>query len=139
MGKVQTKNIDKNERYKIIGDFYEIVTNLRTKNEVIGFFMGLLTPSEALMFARRIQIAQMLLDDKSYDEIRRELKVGLSTVASVSNWLYGENDAFRRKIEEYKNRKSKTEEDNNDDYEKNYGSLLNKYPQHRILRDLLGL
>ncbi|NLC31436.1 MAG: hypothetical protein GX765_05305, partial [Candidatus Moranbacteria bacterium] len=55
MGKVQTKNIDKNERYKIIGDFYEIVTNLRTKNEVIGFFMGLLTPSEALMFARRIQ------------------------------------------------------------------------------------
>lgn len=139
MGKVQTKNIDKNERYKIIGDFYEIVTNLRTKNEVIGFFMGLLTPSEALMFARRIQIAQMLLDDKSYDEIRRELKVGLSTVASVSNWLYGENDAFRRKIEEYKNRKSKTEEDKNDDYEKNYGSLLNKYPQHRILRDLLGL
>ncbi|MDY0302432.1 MAG: Trp family transcriptional regulator [Candidatus Moranbacteria bacterium] len=139
MGKVQTKNIDKNERYKIIGDFYEIVTNLRTKNEVIGFFMGLLTPSEALMFARRIQIAQMLLDDKSYDEIRRELKVGLSTVANVSTWLYGENDAFRRKIEEYKNRKSKTEEDNNDDYEKNYGSLLNKYPQHRILRDLLGL
>ncbi len=139
MGKVQTKSIDKNERYKIIGDFYEIVTNLRTKNEVIGFFMGLLTPSEALMFARRIQIAQMLLDDKSYDEIRRELKVGLSTVANVSTWLYGENDAFRRKIEEYKNRKSKTEEDNNDDYEKNYGSLLNKYPQHRILRDLLGL
>lgn len=139
MGKVQTKSIDKNERYKIIGDFYEIVTNLRTKNEVIGFFMGLLTPSEALMFARRIQIAQMLLDDKSYDEIRRELKVGLSTVANVSTWLYGENDAFRRKIEECKNRKSKTEEDNNDDYEKNYGSLLNKYPQHRILRDLLGL
>lgn len=139
MGKVQTKSIDKNERYKIIGDFYEIVTNLRTKNEVIGFFMGLLTPSEALMFARRIQIAQMLLDDKSYEEIRRELKVGLSTVANVSTWLYGENDAFRRKIEEYKNRKSKTEEDNNDDYEKNYGSLLNKYPQHRILRDLLGL
>lgn len=139
MGKVQTKSIDKNERYKIIGDFYEIVTNLRTKNEVIGFFMGLLTPSEALMFARRIQIAQMLLDDKSYDEIRRELKVGLSTVANVSTWLYGENDAFRRKIEEYKNRKSKTEEDKNDDYEKNYGSLLNKYPQHRILRDLLGL
>lgn len=138
MGKVQTKNIDKNERYKIIGDFYEIVTNLRTKNEVIGFFMGLLTPSEALMFARRIQIAKMLLDDKSYDEIRKELKVGLSTVASVSNWLYGENDAFRKKIEEHKNSKNDADE-NGDDYEKNYGSLLNKYPQHRILRDLLGL
>lgn len=138
MGKVQTKNIDKNERYKIIGDFYEIVTNLKTKNEVIGFFMGLLTPSEALMFARRIQIAQMLLDNKSYDEIRKELKVGLSTVASVSNWLYGENDAFRKKVEEHKNNKIRTEE-NDDDYEKNYGSLLNKYPQHRILRDLLGL
>lgn len=138
MGKVQTKNIDKNERYKIIGDFYEIVTNLRTKNEVIGFFMGLLTPSEALMFARRIQIAKMLLDDKSYDEIRKELKVGLSTVASVSTWLYGENDAFRKKIEEHKNSKSKIGK-SGDNYKKNYGSLLNKYPQHRILRDLLGL
>jgi len=138
MGKVQTKNIEKEKRYEIIGDFYDIVTNLKTKKEVIGFFMGLLTSSEALMFARRIQIAQMLLDDKSYEDIREELKVGVATITSVSRWLYGENDAFRKKIEEHKNNKVKLAK-NNKNYRKNYGSLLDKYPQHRILKDLLGL
>ena len=135
MGKVQTKNIDKNKRYEIIGDFYDIVTNLRTKKEVIGFFMGLLTPSEALMFARRIQIAKMLLDDKSYDDIRNELKVGGATIASVSQWLYGEDESFRKKIEEHK----KNYEKKNSVGKRNYENLLDKYPQHRILKDLLGL
>lgn len=138
MGKVQTKNIEKEKRYEIIGDFYDIVTNLKTKKEVIGFFMGLLTSSEALMFARRIQVAQMLLDDKSYEDIREELKVGVATITSVSRWLYGENDAFRKKIEEHKNNKEKLMK-NNKNYRRNYGSLLDKYPQHRILKDLLGL
>ncbi|MEF3692079.1 MAG: Trp family transcriptional regulator [Candidatus Moraniibacteriota bacterium] len=135
MGKVQTKNIDKNKRYEIIGDFYDIVTNLKTKKEVIGFFMGLPTPSEALMFARRIQIVKMLLDDKSYDDIRDELKVGGATIANVSQWLYGEDESFRVKIEEHKKNCAKI----NSNKRRDYGNLLDKYPQHRILKDLLGL
>jgi len=135
MGKVQTKNIEKEKRYEIIGDFYDIVTNLKTKKEVIGFFMGLLTSSEALMFARRIQIAKMLLDDSSYDEIRSELRVGGGTIASVSQWLYGDDDSFRKKIEEHK----KSERKNLKNRRRDYGNLLDKYPEHRILKDLLGL
>lgn len=138
MGKVQTKNIEKEKRYEIIGDFYDIVTNLKTKKEVIGFFMGLLTSSEALMFARRIQIARMLLEDKSYEDIRDELKVGVATITNVSHWLYGENDAFRKKIEEHKKNKKKLSNEEGG-YNRNYGNLLDKYPQHRILKDLLGL
>lgn len=137
MAKVKAQKIDKKERYEMIGDFYDIVTNLKTKKEVIGFFMGLLTSSEALMFSRRIKISTMLLEDKSYQEIREALGVGDSTISNVNKWLFGENEQFKNQIQAHKKRKnSQTNKNNNNNH---YGSLLNKYPQHRILRDLLGL
>jgi len=138
MAKVQTRQIEKSERYEMIGDFYDIVTNLRTKKEVIGFFMGLLTSSEALMFARRIQIATMLLDNQSYEDIQRKLKVGATTINGVNKWLFGENEEFKNKIYEHEKKKNKREKQirNRGRY---YDSLLDKYPQHRILKDLLGL
>lgn len=138
MAKVKTHEIEKSERYKMIGDFYDIVTNLKTKDEVIGFFMGLLTPSEALMFSRRIQISSMLLEDKSYQDIREKLGVGDSTISTVNRWLFGENEQFKNQIYAHKKRKDKWDNNSNAS-SRHYGSLLNKYPQHRILRDLLGL
>jgi len=120
----------------MIGEFYDIVTNLKSKQEVIGFFMGLLTPSEALMFARRIQIAQLLLDEKSYDDIRKALGVGAATVTAVSRWLYDEREDFRKKIQEHKDRKQKN---TTQTYKRRkYRSILDKYPEHRILKDLFG-
>ena len=136
MAKVQVHQIDKKKRYEIIGDFYDIVTSLKSKKEVIGFFMGLLTSSEALMFARRIQIARMLLDGKNYDDVTKELKVGVATVANVARWLYGDNDNFRKKIQEHKKQKEKRKKT---DSKKYYNSILDRYPQHRILKDILGL
>ena len=38
------------------------------KKEIIDFFMGLLASSETLMFARRIQIAQMIVNGLKIDE-----------------------------------------------------------------------
>ena len=84
MAKIRPYKIDKEERFKMIGNFYQIVTGLKNKNDVAGFFMGLLTPSEAVMFARRIQIAQMLLDNKRVTEIKAELGVGTNNISTVS-------------------------------------------------------
>lgn len=133
MGKVRTHLIDKKERYKIIGDFFEIVSNFRAKKEVIDFFVGLLTPSEALMMARRIQIARMLLEEKNYDAIRRELKVGFSTITKTDQWLNNRGDEYslwiKKCLRKIENRDIKT---------KTYSeSLLNRYAHHRFLKDLL--
>ncbi|NTW45250.1 MAG: hypothetical protein HGB14_12685 [Anaerolineaceae bacterium] len=54
--------------------FFEVVSKLKTKQEIVDFFLGLLTQSESLMMARRIQIARMLLQEKSYEEIKSKLK-----------------------------------------------------------------
>jgi len=139
MAKIKIQQIEKRERYEIIGDFYDIVTNLKAKKEVIGFFMGLLTPSEALMLARRIQIATMLLDKKGYDEIQKKLKVGVSTIITVSRWLYGENEQFQKQIQNHKKRKKKRDEESKQDNRRYYNSVLDRYPGHRLLKDILGL
>ena len=74
MGKVKYYSINPRERFRIIGEFFEIIAGLRVKKEVVAFLVGLLTPSEALMLARRIQIAKMLLEEKNYENIRKKLK-----------------------------------------------------------------
>jgi uncharacterized protein YerC len=136
MAKIKPHLIDKKERYEMIGNFYDIVTDLKTKKDVIGFFMGLLTPSEALMFARRIQIAFMLLEEKSYAEIKKELHVGTSTIVSVYNWLFDEDAQFKKHISKHaEKKKGAKKKQGNADPE----NLLNKYPHHRILKDLLRL
>ena len=40
-----------------------------------------------VMIGRRIMIAERLIQEKTYAEIRRELKVGLSTIVGVQKWL----------------------------------------------------
>lgn len=127
--------VDKKERYKIIGEFFEIVSNLKNKDDVFGFFIGLLSPSETLMLARRIQIAEMLLEEKGYEEIRKKLKVSFQTIATVYQWLYGENEIYKKQIGNQLERKKKRIKSNNKQFDD--GSLLNKYAHHRLLRDLL--
>lgn len=137
MAKVQPYKIDKKERLEMVGDFYNIITGLKNKNDVAGFFMGLLTTSEAVMFARRIQIAQMLLDDKTINEIRFNLGVGTDNIASVSHWLYNDdNDVFKKHVFKYVKQKKKGVVKRNRQY---YTSELDKYPQHRMWKNLLGL
>lgn len=134
MAKVRTHLVDKKERFKIIGEFFEIVSNLKNKDEVIGFFIGLLSPSESLMLARRIQIAEMLLEEKGYEEIRKKLKVSFQTIAKVYQWLYAENETYKKQIGSQLERKRKRIKNSSKRF--NDGSLLNKYAHHRLLRDL---
>ncbi len=54
------------------------------------FFKGLLTHSEQIMLGRRIWIARLLLEQKSYLEIGRELHVGPNTIRRTELWLRGQ-------------------------------------------------
>lgn len=54
---------------------------------MIQFLQTVLTPSEITMISRRLGVASKLLKGKTYREIRQELGVGLSTVATIDRWL----------------------------------------------------
>ena len=133
MSRKQIGDISEDERRKIIGDLFDIVTNLKTKKETIGFMMGLLSPSEILMLARRIQIAQMLLKEKNYREICEEISVSQSTVASVARWLYDENNTSF-----YKQIKKQVLEDCGTKSKKYYNNILSPYGQLNVLKELIN-
>lgn len=133
MSKVKVHFVENKEKYAIIGEFYEIIANLKSKKEIVDFFVGLLTPSEALMMARRIQIAQMLLEEKSYDVICKKIRVSNQTITRTDRWLHSGDDSYDNWIG--KCLKKKKENKCQSVY---YTSLLDRYPQHRFLKDLLG-
>lgn len=39
------------------------------------------------MLARRLQVAELLVGGRSYDQIQNKLKVGISTIQSIEGWL----------------------------------------------------
>lgn len=132
MAKVKSHEINSKERYKIIGNFFDIIANLKSKKEVVDFFVGLLTPSENLMVARRIQIAQLLIEGEGYETIKNKLKVSFQTITKTERWLHSEDEDYNNwlakclKIKPLKNNKEIEKE-----------NLLNRYSHHRFIKNLL--
>ncbi len=134
MSKVKPQSIPIAERKKVIGEFFGLVNNLKTKQEIIDLFIGLLTPSEALMLARRLQIANAIIAEKTFKEIRGDVGVGYGTIATVDKWLYQRSEAYKKVL--IKRWPKKNSKNAKVEY---YTSELDKYPQHRLLKKLLGL
>lgn len=135
MGKVKPSSIEKEKRDEAIAEFFKVIEKLKNKKEMTDFFLGILTASEILMLARRIQIAQYLISGKNYEEIQRNLKVGSETIHRTDQWLSHEDEKIRKwlislvgKKQEEKIQIKKYKPD----------SLLRRYPHHRFWSDLLG-
>jgi len=109
MSKVKISSISKEERMKLIGDLFDIVYGLKTKSNTVDFLVGLLTPSESLMLARRIQIGKLLLEEKTYEEIRDNLKVSHHTISGVENWMNARDGAYRKILQRWLERKKREE------------------------------
>jgi TrpR-related protein YerC/YecD len=134
MSKVRFYDVDKKERSRIIGELYGVIAELKSKDEVFKFLFELFTPSEVLMISRRIQIAKMLLDGITYLEIGKKMKVSHQTIIKVEHWL--RSDEERTKLIDLKLHKIKNSESRQNGT--SYKSQLDKYPGHRLLKNLIS-
>ena len=82
------------EREELLINFFESLASVRSSKEAAQVFSDLLSRQELDMVAKRLAIAKDLLEEKSYQEIMKDLKVGSGTVARVNTWLNvaGEGD-----------------------------------------------
>lgn len=131
MPKVRPHSIAKEDKFKIIGNLFEVISNLKSKKESIDFFIGLLSPSEALMLARRMQIAQMLLRGENYELIRKALRVSNQTITKTDQWLHSGDEKNDRWLAECITKTNK---------QRLRGEgigMLDKYAHHRFLKELL--
>lgn len=141
MSKVNPRALDSESKMKYLDLLWTSISQLETREETKHFFKDLLSESEAIMLARRIEIARRLLEGQSYDEIARELGVGKDTIGRVQRWLISGFGGYEKAIKGFKkeldHRFNKSRKANK---EKSYSFnwIKQKYPLQFLLFNLLS-
>jgi len=137
--KVKPRKVNREDKIKYIDSLYTAISSLKSREEIKNFLKDLLTESERIMIGRRILVAQMLLEDRSYDQIIRELHVGADTIIRVQRWLEDESDGYEKAIaglkKELRSRKRMIGRSGLAPY--SFAWLKGKYPLHFFLFNLL--
>ncbi|PIS35080.1 MAG: hypothetical protein COT36_03970 [Parcubacteria group bacterium CG08_land_8_20_14_0_20_38_56] len=94
---------------ELLSEFCEALLNLKTTNEAVKFLTDLLTKSEAIMLAKRIRIAKLLIEGRNYREIENSVKVSHGTITKVAQWLAEAGEGFRMISRRIKKGKPKPE------------------------------
>lgn len=87
--------ISNSEKVNLLQEFCEAISVLNNSQERMDFITDLLTKQEVVMIARRIKIAKMLIQGRSYQEIQNSMKVGFATISKINQWLAESGQGFR--------------------------------------------
>lgn len=141
MPRKRVSKIDPKERQRILDEFWTMIALLEHKDEVRSFFKDLLSTSESIMLARRIQIAKFLLAGWSYDRIEGRLGTGPTTIASVHRWLQGGFGGYASAIprleREIARQEKETEHRQEESVPLSAAWMRKKYPLHYLLVNML--
>jgi uncharacterized protein YerC len=107
MARFDYRKLSEKERDELVGELAVVMAGINKKEDLQKFFLQLVTPSEAIMLGRRWQIAKRLAADMSYYSIAQELKVGMSTITAVDQWLSDAIGDYRGKVQEERARAEK--------------------------------
>lgn len=142
MSRKRFSKINPKERWRILDEFWTMVALLETKDEVKSFFKDLLSATESVMLARRIQIAKLLLSNYGYDTIQKRLGVAPNTIASVHRWLEGGFGGYSSaipKLEKEITRREKVAEKRQEESVPLSATWMRKkYPLHYLLVNMLS-
>lgn len=109
----------------------------RNGKEFKTLLKALLTESEEVMLARRIQIAKLLLKGATHESIRRKLAVGFATIQSVDRWLAAVHAAYRKDFSAIGGGKASPRRERVPADYGTFRSLRKKYPGEFLLFNLL--
>ncbi len=143
MSKVRPESLSQFEKRGLLNELWSMVALLENRDEIENFFKTLLSESEAVMLARRIQIARRLLQRQGYEDIRREMKVSYVTITNVHRWLRGDTGGYEDmipKLEKELVRQGRVKQKQVESGQ--YGSfawLKKHYPLHFLLFNLADL
>lgn len=70
------------------GEFlYQLIADLHTSKQAQAFVKDFFTTSEQEAFVKRLSVAQLLTQGRSYEQIRKELGVSSATISTVAEQL----------------------------------------------------
>ncbi len=141
MPRTQPKNLNGKERMKLLDELWTMIALLETRQEVKNFFKDLLSETEAIMLARRIHIAKLLLQGWTYEDISAELKTSYVTIGSVHRWLQGGFGGYTKllpRLEKEIKRREKLREKKQEAHAPfTFEWIKRKYPLHFLLFNLV--
>ncbi len=141
MSRVNARRVDSESKMKYLDLLWTSIAQLETRDEVKSFFKDLLSQSEAIMLARRIEIARRLLEGQSYRQIISELKVGMDTVNKVQRWLTSGFGGYEKAVsgfqKELDRRFSKADKKKKETIY-SFGWMKEKYPLQFLLFNLIS-
>lgn len=92
---------------RVSQDLIVLISGLKSRREIKTFLTELLTPTERVMFAKRLAIIFMLKKNYSFETVWRTLKVSPSTVARF--WKQVKTQSFHTISSQIKKERAKEE------------------------------
>ncbi len=121
--------LTKKEQEELLMDLCDVMSSLHDSKEAAQFLKDLLSPQEAEMLAKRVKVAELLLNGFSYQEIKQYLKVSEGTIARISEWLKFTGDGYRLVAERLREkRKSRPKPEDPLNPKAGIKGVMKKYP-----------
>jgi TrpR-related protein YerC/YecD len=141
MSKVNPRVLDPKSKMRYLDLLWTSIAQLETREEVKQFFKDLLSESESIMLARRIEVAKRLLEGESYEKINADLKVGSDTIARVQQWLISGFGGYEKAVSGFQkelNRRFNKFSQPNKNEQYSFAWMKQKYPLHFLLFNLIS-
>jgi len=89
------EKLTKDERADLLRDLINAFSSLKSPTEAALFLQDLLTEKEVTNVSKRLRVAKLFLEGKTYREIEKELHTSHGTVARIGAWLAQKGAGFR--------------------------------------------
>ncbi len=121
------KKLNKQSQEDLFIRFARSLASIKNSEEAASFMRDLFTEQEILILSRRLEIAELLLEGLSYQNIRKLIPVSDSTIAKVQLWLTLHGEGFRVILQRTKKIEGSSQK-TGDAF--SWASIKKRYPQY---------
>ena len=89
------EKLSKKDQESLLFDLVNAIVQSKNINEAALLLQDLMTRSEITALAKRLRIAKLLIEGKSYEQIETNLNVSHGTIAKIAAWLTDRGEGFR--------------------------------------------
>ena len=88
-----------------IDELFDGILTLRDREDCYRFFEDICTINEIHSIAQRLQVAKLLSEKKTYNEIEKVTKASTATISRINKCIVYGADGYRRVLERLNNDK----------------------------------
>lgn len=86
-----------------IDELFDAILTLRDREDCYRFFEDICTINEINSIAQRLQVAKLLSEKKTYNEIEKTTKASTATISRINKCIVYGADGYRRVLERLNN------------------------------------